>query len=212
MKKSIIFFSTVSALLFATGSVSAQDDKREALGFGLRAGVNFANVYDTEGEDFTADGKVGFAGGAFLSIPIGKFLGVQPEVLFSQKGFKSSGTLLGQPYSLTRTSNWIDVPILLQIKPAQIITIVAGPQFAFHMSNKDTYTWGSNSTSQQEEFDNDNIRKNVLGLSAGIDINVQNFVLSGRGGWDLQNNRGDGSSTTPRYRNSWIQLTLGVRF
>jgi hypothetical protein len=33
-----------------------------------------------------------------------------------------------------------------------------------------------------------------------------------RGSWDLKNNNGDGTSTTPRYKNVWYQATVGYRF
>lgn len=86
--------------------VNAQEDYRENLKFGLKAGANYSNVWDENDNDFEADGKAGFAAGAFLHIPIGKFLGVQPEVLYAQKGFQGSGVLLGQPYDFKRTTNY----------------------------------------------------------------------------------------------------------
>jgi len=38
------------------------------------------------------------------------------------------------------------------------------------------------------------------------------LVLSGRVAWDLYDNNGDGTSTTPRYKNVVGQITLGYRF
>src|SRR5690606_14118230 len=120
-------------------------------------GANYSNVYDSESEDFVADSKFGLAAGAFVSIPLGKFIGVQPEVLFSQKGFKSSGTFLGTEYKATRTTNYIDVPLLLAVKPVEFITILFGPQYSYLMKQKDEFTSGSFSSSEEEEFTNDNI-------------------------------------------------------
>jgi hypothetical protein len=126
-KISIILF-----LLVASASVQAQmDHNRDVLSFGLKAGLNMSNVWDTKGQDFVADPKYGLAGGAFLSLPIGKYLGVQPEVMISQKGFKGSGSLLGFDYSYTRTTTFIDVPLLVQFKPIQYFTLLAGPQFSY---------------------------------------------------------------------------------
>ena len=67
-------------------------------------------------------------------------------------------------------------------------------------------------TVQQEEFENDNIRKNTLCLTFGADVNIKHFVIGARAGWDVMTNSGDGSSVTPRYKNVWIQGTLGLRF
>jgi hypothetical protein len=74
--------------------------------FGLKIGSNYSNIYDSNGENFDAKGKFGLAGGVFMAIPISKFLGVQPEVLFSQKGYKQTGTFLGNTYDLTRTTSY----------------------------------------------------------------------------------------------------------
>ncbi|MFN6084886.1 MAG: hypothetical protein ACK476_08160 [Fluviicola sp.] len=79
------------------------------------------------------------------------------------------------------------------------------------MNQKDVYTFGSNSTDQEQLFENDNIRKNILGFVVGVDIIVQSVVVSARGAWDFQRNNGDGSSTTPRYKNQWVQLTIGFK-
>jgi hypothetical protein len=59
-------------------NVQAQEGKEfgEELTFGIKAGANFSNVYDTKGEDFRADGKLGLAAGAFFAIPLGKTIGV----------------------------------------------------------------------------------------------------------------------------------------
>lgn len=37
------------------------------------------------------------------------------------------------------------------------------------------------------------------------------FVVGVRAGWDLTNNNGNGNSETPRYKNAWAGLTVGVR-
>ena len=201
MKKIHILILTLSTGFI--GSIYGQSDMdyRERFTGGLKAGINYANVWDSDDQEFDADGTVGFAGGAFLSIPIGKFLGVQPEVLYSQKGFQADGVLLGNTYSMKRTMNYLDIPLQLQIKPAEFLTILAGPQFAFQLSEKTTYMYGANGVEQK-----------MLGFIAGLDINISHVVISGRFGFDFQKNNGDGSSITPRYRNQWAQLALGYRF
>lgn len=209
MNKALI----LTALLFSsfTTMLKAQDDPREKTVFGVKAGMNYSNVWDEEGQDFRADAKVGFAGGLFLGIPVGRYLGIQPELLISQKGFQGSGTLLGQPYSFSRTTTYLDIPLQLQVKPAEFMTIVLGPQYSYLMNQKDVYTYGTNSSAQEQEFNNDNIRKNVLGFVAGADVLISHVVVSGRMGWDLQKNNGDGTSSTPRYKNQWIQFTVGFK-
>lgn len=213
MKISLIL--TIVAAVFLTNYISAQSnttDVRDKLHFGVKAGLNLSNVYDEEGNEFTADSKLGFAAGAFVSIPIGKIIGVQPEILYSQKGFKASTVIFGHTYEYKRTLSYIDIPLLFAVKPIESLTLLAGPQFSFLTKQKDTFTDGSTIAEQQTAFENDNLRKNTLCFTGGLDFNMSNLVLGARAGWDLQRNEGDGTSTTPRYKNVWYQATIGFRF
>jgi hypothetical protein len=214
MKNKLFNIVAGVTLLILPTILSAQEpvpDFREKMLMGLKAGVNSSNVYDTQGEKYTADPQMGFAGGVFLSVPIGKYLGIQPELLFSQKGYKSKGTYLGSAYNLSRTSNYLDIPILFALKPSEYFTILAGPQYSFLMKQTDVFSNSFITAQQETNFNNDNIRKNTLCFTGGIDFTFQNFVLSGRVGWDLTENNGDGTSTAPRYKNVWYQATLGFR-
>jgi len=212
MKKIILMFAVVSLM---AGKISAQEketDYREKAQFGLKIGANISNVYDTRGDAFQADGKFGLALGAFGEIPIGKYFGIHPEILFSQKGFKATGRILGSTYDFTRTTNFIDVPILVTLKPSEFLTIMAGPQYSYLIKQTDVFANATTSIAQEQEFVNENIRKNLFCFTGGIDINIQHIVVGFRAGWDITNNNGDGTSTTPRYKNVWYQGTVGYRF
>ncbi len=202
-------------LTMITLNVNAQDetmDTRDQIQFGAKVGANYANVYDSEGEEFDADPKLGMAVGAFISIPIGTYFGIQPEVLYSQKGFSATGRILGLKYDFERTTSYLDVPLYIAIKPSEFITIVAGPQFSYLLSRKDVFETAVTTIEQEQEFENDDIRKNTLGASLGLDINISHFVIGARAAWDLQENNGKGTSTTPRYKNTWLQATVGFKF
>jgi hypothetical protein len=187
-------------------------DLRNKLLFGLKAGVNYSNVYDSQGEEFNADAKFGAVAGGFIAIPIGLYLGIQPEILLSQKGFSASGRLLGNTYKFTRTTTYLDIPIMFSLKASEFVSIMAGPQYSYLLNQKDVFKNGSASIEQETEFKNDNVRKNTLCFIGGIDLTLKHIVIGARAGWDLQKNNGDGSSTTPRYKNVWYQATVGYRF
>ena len=215
MNKIFILITILSVSImnsFAQDADPENGDYREQLQFGLKAGVNVSNIYDTQGENTSADSKVGFVGGAFLSIPIGKFLGLQPELLYSQKGFVFNSSVSGVPYSFSRSTDYLVVPLLGQIKPSKFVTIVAGPQFAYLIHKSDTYDYGALTVQQQTDVQNNNIRKNTLGIVGGVDFNINFFLISLRVGGDIQNNNGDGTATSPRYKNIWFQTTVGLKF
>ncbi len=213
MKKLFLILTSVTAMS-VTNSI-AQDnttDFRDKLSFGLKAGINYSNVYDSKGEDFKASPKVGAATGAFLAIPFGKYFGLQPEVLISQKGFKATGSILGGAYKFTRTTTYIDLPLFFAFKPSEFITVMAGPQYSYLIHQSDVFANATTSIAQETEFQHDNIRKNTLCVVGGVDVTMKHIILSARAGWDFQNNNGDGTSTTPRYKNVWYQATVGYRF
>lgn len=209
MKKNLF---TILACIFMANTMNAQDtNSSDQIHIGLKAGGNYSNIYDTKGEKYNADGKIGLATGVFLSIPIGTYLGIQPEVLFSQKGFTATSSVLGADVKLTRTTNYIDVPIFLAIKPSEMITILVGPQYSYLIKQNDKFTNPITDIEVNQDFDTDNIRKNTLCLVGGVDFNLNNLVLGARIGMDMYNNNGDGTSTTPRYKNVWAQATVGFR-
>ena len=203
-----LFVSTVG---FSQETNFTPTDSRNELRLGLKAGVNYSNVYDEEGDNFVADGKAGIVAGAFLSIPIGKFIGFQPEVLYSEKGFKATGSILGVDYDYKRTLTYLDIPLQLQIKPIEQLTFLVGPQYSYLIKTKNEFNGNSNQT-QEDQINSDNYKKNIFGFVVGADINLENLVIGARAGWDITKSDSDGNSTTPRYKNQVLQLTLGYRF
>ncbi|HQW72295.1 MAG: PorT family protein [Saprospiraceae bacterium] len=204
----ILVITVFNANIFAQDS---NEDLRERFSIGIKAGGNLSNVYDEQGDNFVADPKLGFVGGVFLNMPLGALIGIQPALLYSQKGFKGDGSFLGTKYSFTRTSTFLDVPILLAIKPTNFITILGGPQYSYLLKQKDEFNGPGVSVDQEDEFKNDDIKKNIFGLTGGVDINVNNIVIGARAAWDVSKN-GEPGSNTPRYKNVLYQATIGLRF
>jgi hypothetical protein len=211
MKKSLLTIIAIAGMFIYSNSQIVKTDFREKFYVGLKLGANSSNVYATQGENFKADPKFGFATGAFLAIPFGKLFGIQPEVLISQKGFRATGTIVGGNYNITRTTSYIDVPILFALKPSGLFTVLAGPQFSYLLKQNNEFANATTGIEQQQEFGKETTRKNTVGFILGADVTLRHFVLGVRAGWDLQNNKDGGSSTTPTYKNRWYQFTIGYR-
>jgi len=208
MKKMKLVMTALTIIM--AGSISAQSESSQ-IQFGGKVGVNYSNVYDSQGQEYKADGKIGLAGGAFLSIPVGTYFGIQPEIMFSQKGYQASANVLGSDVNFTRTSNYIDVPIFFTVKPDDLVTIMIGPQYSYLINQKDVFKNPISNVIVEQDFATDNIRKNTLCLVSGVDINLDRFVIGARVGWDLFNNNGDGTSSTPNNKNVYGQATIGFR-
>jgi len=192
--------------------VTYNRDVRDRFQFGFKAGANYSNIYDVTSENFAADYKFGFAGGIFMSIPLGKSLGIQPELLYSEKGYESTGSIEGSSFNNIHTAKYLDIPIHLQLKFNEVLTVLFGPQFSYLLDKDNDFSDSFLSDEQEQDFDNIDINKFTFGLSGGLDINFGHVVLGGRMGWDLTQNNGEGTAISPQYRNLWYQATLGFRF
>jgi hypothetical protein len=179
---------------------------------GVKIGVNRSNVWDANGESFVADPRSGYALGGYLAIPLGSFLGFQPELMLQEKGFKASGRFEGMDYSVSRRTTHLDVPLQLMVKPFRWFTFLIGPQYSYLLKQDDALNIEGSNVQREQEFKDVSLRKNLFGTLVGIDLNFRHIVVSWRSGWDVTSNHGDGTSSSPRYRNRWSQLTLGYRF
>jgi hypothetical protein len=214
MKKT---FTTAAMLLITTVGLYAQSanssNATNGFHFGLRGGLNLANIIKTDDNNFSTELKPGFNAAAFVEIPIVKGFSVQPELQFSQKGYKTTGsTLVNGNYDYSVTTSYVEVPLLAKFSPNKSFAIVVGPQVSFLASTKTKFTNGNTTYQNLVEADNDNLKKNILGGVVGIEANASNLVFAARYNLDFQQNNSDGSSTTPTYKNQVIALSIGVRF
>ena len=185
MKKSAFLAAAVFAAAVVS-SAQAQDVR-----FGLRAGANYSNLAGDVKNEAAYNNKAGFLGGVMVNIPVldDNFLSVQPEILYSQKGFENKPTeftgLLGtkQKREGNVNYNYLDVPVLLKINACGFIA-EAGPQYSYLLSaNDETRTTttpalgGSPSTTDsQSKRDVSGLNRNELGYVAGIGYQADNGV------------------------------------
>ncbi|HXB45696.1 MAG TPA: porin family protein [Puia sp.] len=207
-----------SIVLFLSLAVCAQEDNQShsddpMVRFGFKGGLSIATIIKTNDNNFSSAPLFGFNGGAVLQLPIGHVIAIQPELLFSQKGYRATGSSLTGDYDYRRYLNFLDIPILLRINASKDFGIVIGPQYSYLLSTHTTFRSGDNTYQQTVDNENDNITKNIFGGVIGADINVnRNMFIYGRYTIDFKNNNGDGTSSTPPYKNQVFQFGLGVLF
>ncbi|HXB43537.1 MAG TPA: porin family protein [Puia sp.] len=179
---------------------------------GFKGGLSMATIIKTNDNNYSSDPLFGFNGGGVLQLPLGHIIAIQPEVLFSQKGYRATGTdLVDGNYDYRRYLNFLDVPILLRINASKEFGIVVGPQYSFLLNTHTTFKSGSTTYEQTVNNENSNITKNIFGGVIGADINLDhNFFIYARYTIDFKNNNGDGTSSTPSYKNQVFQIGLGI--
>jgi len=209
MKKQLVLFI---GMLFGMLQLSAQSiNKVSNLHFGARVGVNILN-FATDDKSGTNGSKAGLNAAVILEIPIVPVFSVQPEVQFSQKGFKRSGSFLTTPYNYTLTTNFIEFPLLAKFRPSKNFGILIGPQYSFLASTSTKFKVANTGYENQVDQDVDNFRKNILGGVVGVEVSTGPLFFDLRYSRDFQNNNGDGTSSTPKYKNQVAALSVGLRF
>lgn len=127
MKKLFLSILVIFGLLtaFCVQQVNAQAD------FGLRTGVNFSSYNDVI-DDVDQDTRTGLMLGAYLDISIPTIpFSIQPEVLYTQKGYEEGGATL--------KSDYLEVPVLAKFSfaPGPIQPhIYLGPYAAFPINTE----------------------------------------------------------------------------
>jgi hypothetical protein len=146
--------------------VSAQEatNTESSSGFGIKGGLNFSTVSKgkfEEGPDPRTSFHIGFLG----EIPlVPKILSLQPEVVYSRQGFeKTVQPFLGSSYKVTYQFDYVNVPILAKLHLGKIISLEAGPQFGFKVSEK--IESGNNSSLENEVNDFD------TAIAGGVSLN-----------------------------------------
>ncbi|WP_310394866.1 porin family protein [Hymenobacter sp.] len=183
MKKSALLIGALLATA-AISSAQAQDIR-----LGLRAGANYSNLAGNVKNQDTYNNKAGFLGGVLLNVPVTSdgFFSVQPEVLYSQKGFENKPTeftgLLGakQKREGNVNYNYLDVPVLLKVNAGGFVA-EAGPQYSYLLgANDETRTTTTpalggapTTTEAQNKRDLSGLNRSELGYLAGIGYEASN--------------------------------------
>lgn len=160
-------------------------NKKEPVRFGIKGGGNASQF--SEQQLNSKNQKLGFNAGVFVNIPLSQKFALQPEVLYNQIGAKSvildnevttGFTTVRTKQEFTTTLNYISVPVMLQMKPADNFYLEAGPEVSYFLDGKnkgqqtvttsilDTTT--SQTQSNSEDINKDDIKKFNLGLAIGL--------------------------------------------
>ena len=187
-----------------SSSLMAQD-----VAYGAKAGVNFATVNFEEELRVEIERRVGVAAGGFVWLPIRGRLGLQPEVLFGQKG-----VVLKSPASpvadIIAALNYLEVPLLATYRMSgsanRGVYGLAGPSIAFKLSAKTVIR----SDDAKEEEDNDEIKNVDVGVVVGAGMKFDRLVIEARYTFGLTDVRG--AEFEDKAQNRVITLLAGVRF
>lgn len=217
MKK--LFLPAAVALLAAAAAPAAH---AQGIRFGVKAGANLSNLAGDVVNQDQFKNRFGFHGGVMVNFGLGDIVSIQPEVLYSQKGFKFGDqqfTLLGN--TVRNTGNvrydYIDVPVLVRVRAAGLFFEV-GPQYSYLMnvSTDRTQTLNGNIVGNAGSGTSnlDNVQRNELGYVGGLGYQASNGVMIGlryTGAFtDFAKNNNYSNGDFRNARNSAFQAYVGV--
>jgi hypothetical protein len=172
-------------LLVAFAVVSAFAAQAQA-SFGIRAGANLSNLSGDLRDEDRFENKIGFHGGVTANFGVVEdFFSIQPELLYSVKGFKnedSDFTILGQTYRREGKVhyNYLELPVLAKIKAGPLY-FEAGPQASYLLSVKnetETFINGDQQSRNVSEKSKEGLSEFEVGYVAGIGLTSANNAFS----------------------------------
>ncbi|RAK66646.1 porin family protein [Hymenobacter edaphi] len=132
-----------AALLTGAALATAPAAHAQGVRVGFKAGANYSNIAGDVADEDRFENKFGFHGGLLLNADLtgDGFFSIQPELLYSQKGFKNSDfefNFGSSKYKRTGSVNYnyLDLPILAKIN-ADGLFFELGPQFSYLLNIKD---------------------------------------------------------------------------
>lgn len=209
MKKLILLSAISLSVLGGINAAKAQSGKPT---IGIKAGASLTTLgtFEAGGSNYSYDYKPGFQGGVYADLPIANGFSFMPHVLYSQKGGNLKATVGNTTGEIKTRLNYLDVPLLFGYKPAADVTLFAGPQVAFLLSqSSESY---ANGTSLGTDNSTNNLRKSLIGGNVGVGYNVNsNVSINANYAFDFDKAATD-NQNQPRVKNSGFGLSLGYSF
>jgi opacity protein-like surface antigen len=98
-------------------------------------------VQSTDGY-LTSKNRNGFYVGAGVDIPLGDFISFEPSLQYTQRGYGLKGNLNINQLKIdavnaraTSQMHYVDLPLMLKVKPVKSLQVFAGPQVSYLVKN-----------------------------------------------------------------------------
>jgi hypothetical protein len=204
-------------LVLGAGMLFALNLSAQNSGFGAKGGLNFSNMTVEGNNDQNL--KFGFHAGVFNKISISESFAVQPELLYSGKGFKNNfDDNIFADGEAKFNLNYIDLPVKLVYNLAPDFEFQFGPYISYLASaNVETNAEVLNyfDVSTQDELDRDNFKTFDVGLTAGMGFNLNPVIVGFNYNLGLTKVAKDDRPTEEMLgdaRNTVIQVFVGIMF
>lgn len=168
--------------------------------FGLKGGLNLS-TWSNDNDSRGYSNRTGYHAGVFSTVHLGPFFAIQPEVVYSSQGTKYTD-VANREHNLQM--NYLNIPVMAQVKVGGGLYAQAGPQIGFLMNVKDKV--GDVETGF---FNKDDFKKTDVALGFGLGFaGVSPFGVDARYNLGLTNINEGGSSNI---KNNTLQIGVTYR-
>ncbi|MGH1434110.1 MAG: porin family protein [Lewinella sp.] len=194
----------------------------------VKAGVNFSNMLfeedDTSIEDLAKNGATKFTAGVAFILPFSDAVALQPELLYTQKGAKSTYTIAGGEFTNDLTYNYLDIPLLLRISLGDThgeglgIYLNGGGYAGYAFSGKSKSTSPLGDLETDISFDDkDDQRRIDFGVAVGGGLTLGNLFFDLRYNHGINNILDDDANNNndngfKKLQHRGLALTAGIIF
>lgn len=217
MKKLLLVFAcAISALTMsaqrASSSSSSFFSTEKADGgvlFGIRAGINFANLsFKEDGYSYSTDSRTTFHVGVIADIPLMQSLYVQTGLFLQNKGAKEEG----DGYKTTLKPMYLQIPVLASYRydfsDALQLQVNVGPYFAYGIGGK--WKEEEDGESYEVDFFDDGIKRFDCGLQVGGGLTfAQHYYLGVAYEFGFTN---IADESEMKIKNNNLMISLGYNF
>lgn len=152
--------------------------------FGIKGGLNLTTLYSSDVS--TSHMKAGFNAGVFAKLPVTRGFSIQPELLYSLKGAKSTYSNFVQGNGEYRFNlGYVEMPVLAVVNISPNFNIHAGG-YAAYLTNANVKNVDNNGNIEgATELNADNFNRWDFGLAGGAGFDIENFTIGARYNYGL---------------------------
>ncbi|MDQ3016698.1 MAG: OmpA family protein [Bacteroidota bacterium] len=199
MKNLLLVASFIAFSISAFAQPMAHD--RYTVSGGLLGAINFSSfrISGDNPDNIRFGYRPGWSAGAWLNLPLGHALSLEPQVMYSLYDYEDSESAV----LLSRgKASYISVPVLLKIHPHESFAITLGPQFDFLHK-----LYRPQIGALKEDFESTSI-----GVSAGLELFPHEVIaLYGRYTYGVSNLDAREPAGDLEYFNSNFQVGFKLR-
>lgn len=203
-------------ILFITAFLISAGSYAQFTQYGVKAGLNLSNMTVDNSNDRNL--RTGFHAGVFGRLGISEFFSLQPELLYTTKGFTNTYDIAIAQSDVDFNLNYIEIPVNVVYHLSEDFSFMLGPYVGYLAganveTNNEVLEFFDFDT--ESNIDRDNFKTIDFGLTAGLDFTLEQFIFGFKYNLGLTSVAKDnipGELLGDEAKNTVIQVYAGILF